>query len=344
MHFNNYIRAAATEPRWHHLAWSEFDELAGGLGGAQASSVLRSAQASKRLLMLWSLVAQVHDSELAVAAREDVERLFDILAALWREHPGEVEAVVLHPPVGTWLHHCLRRLRPRPGEPSRPGQSPRAVGQHTIEEDLGYLGGLVAAIALRARIPVDIRAPVRAGVVTLPTYGQIRLGGQGDRARIRIWAHPPDPAGRVAMRLAVDTADDHVQLTSHSLEYTDRDHDDSPTTAHAPTAHPDQWCPVRPLQPTGASGGSPIVLDDLDPFREPGALEPARRLTAAEFRHWRAVFDEAWHLLVRDHPHRVDGVAGLLRSLVPLAAPAGVTSISASSLEAFGSVLLSTPT
>ncbi|WP_232295375.1 HEXXH motif-containing putative peptide modification protein, partial [Parafrankia sp. EUN1f] len=166
----------------------------------------------------------------------------------------------------------------------------------------------------------------------------------GDRARIRIWAHPPDPAGRVAMRLAVDTADDHVQLTSHSLEYTDRDHDDSPTTAHAPTAHPDQWCPVRPLQPTGASGGSPIVLDDLDPFREPGALEPARRLTAAEFRHWRAVFDEAWHLLVRDHPHRVDGVAGLLRSLVPLAAPAGVTSISASSLEAFGSVLLSTPT
>nr|WP_018502579.1 HEXXH motif domain-containing protein [Parafrankia discariae] len=311
-------------PRRHQIAWSDFDEIANGTGSQRAFSALRTAQASKRLLLLWALVTEVRENESAAPARKSVENCFDAVVALRREHPEETEAVLLHPPVGIWLHHCLRRLRPRPAGGTRP-----------IEDDLGYLGGVVAAMGLRAGAVVDVSTRVRAGLVTVPTYGQVRLDAPRGWARLR---------SGPAATLTVDTAFDHVKLRLGPPPAPASPSREGSRDQAWPEDRPDdRWRPVRVLRAGVTAGQPPVLLEDVDPFRTAGALEPAPRLTAAEFGRWRVLFEEAWGRLARDHPHRVHAVAAVLRGLVPLASSTERGAVSASSLQAFGSVLLSTP-
>ncbi|MFE9255428.1 aKG-HExxH-type peptide beta-hydroxylase [Streptomyces sp. NPDC006879] len=74
--------------------------------------------------------------------------------------------------------------------------------------------------------------------------------------------------------------------------------------------------------------GRHVALDDLDPYRAPGAPEgvnAARRLTPRGHRRWDAQWSAARSLLERYDPERAVESALLLRSLVPLASTSSVS-------------------
>lgn len=101
---------------------------------------------------------------------------------------------------------------------------------------------------------------------------------------------------------------------------------------------PEGW---RPL-PTIGAGGHTFTLDDLDPHLSPpdsvdvGPLEPDVRNT------WQIRLDEAWNVLTRDYWTVRDEIATAITTLVPVGASGGLAQ-SSSSREAFGAIILSTP-
>jgi len=97
------------------------------------------------------------------------------------------------------------------------------------------------------------------------------------------------------------------------------------------------WHGLRELRAEGCT----LLLDDIDPYRglrEPRAPEP---VDTAD--RWAELFAGAWELLLRDDPEGAAGAAAGLRSVVPRPRSERYRPRSASSGDAFGSVLASEP-
>jgi HEXXH motif-containing protein len=168
------------------------------------------------------------------------------------------------------------------------------------------MAALAAAAAVRSRLPCSIELPGRDGEILLPSLGRAVVPA----ADVRITADRAEVGG--------------VQLPD----------DPSVDTAG--------WQALRQLSVTTRGKRLHLLIDDLDPYRAPGAANMAGRLSAADVAHWQAVLDSAWDLLVRHHPTVAEEVAAMIRVLTPLIPPPG-GHVSATSGETFGSVALSTP-
>ncbi|REE95478.1 HEXXH motif domain-containing protein [Thermomonospora umbrina] len=176
----------------HTVPEKTFLALAAGGGGADAIAHLRSAQRSKRLL----LVRAVRDAALrsghpeAPAAR----RAYELLARIEGPHPAEVWAVLGYPTVGAWARRTVLALTAEEtdGPPARPGE----------------LAATAAAAAIRAAHPCTLEVPVRDGAVVLPSLGRALLPGH-DTALVR---SSPDgaevTAGDTTIRLPADPHED----------------------------------------------------------------------------------------------------------------------------------------
>jgi len=166
-----------------------------------------------------------------------------------------------------------------------------------------------AAAAIRARLPVQIEVPVGHGAVMLPTLGI--AAAKGDHAVVR-----STPAGAV-----VDSAARRVVI---------------PPDPHADAPG---WQGLRRIR----VGSFDALVDDLDPFRMPGAPDLTARLGAAETEAWAEVFRQALPLLERHHSVPAGEVAAAVKVIVPRDDPvSGV--VSSSSPETFGAVAMSQPT
>ncbi|MFI5936750.1 aKG-HExxH-type peptide beta-hydroxylase [Actinoplanes sp. NPDC051494] len=89
--------------------------------------------------------------------------------------------------------------------------------------------------------------------------------------------------------------------------------------------------------------GIAVRLEDSDPLRARLGLVPAPRLDDAALRRWRAVFGEAWRLLVTLVPEDARVVAAVLECIVPVESDPAARGISASSADAYGAVAMSEP-
>ena len=178
--------------------------------------------------------------------------------------------------------------------------------QTSAEAEPGRMAALAAAAAVRSRVPCSIEVPRRDGEVLLPSLGRAVV-----------------PVGEV--RVTSDRAEvGGVQLP-----------DD-------PSNDVDGWEGMRRLSARAQGKGLHLLIDDLDPYRAPGADNMAGRLSAAEAARWQAVLDSAWDLLVRHHLSVAEEVAAMTRVLTPLTPPPG-GHVSATSGEAFGNIALSPP-
>jgi HEXXH motif-containing protein len=286
----------------HTLAWSDFDALASGLGDTDTIMTLRAGQHSKHVLQLRALL----DAAAELGMRGVMEPGFALLAATQQSAPDVVTELLLHPTVGGWLAHCLRRLRG-----SVHDEAP-------VENDLGHVGAIAAAAALRANTNFVIQVPSRAGAVMLPTLGLVRISGLAPGESVTV-------TGQTGMPATAQGGGERVALP-----------DDRESAAPG-------WMPLRRLAFGEVGQRLCIYLDDLDPFRDCHGSATTGPLDSGAVLRWQALLDEAWSLLTQAHPGYAQGIAAGLRSIVPLRTLRPGRGTTATSPDSFGACVMSEP-
>ncbi|MFC6086390.1 HEXXH motif domain-containing protein [Sphaerisporangium aureirubrum] len=298
-----------------------FDRIAAGEGGGRALRALATAEYSKRLMLLRTVVTesttQAHPR--APAAR----RAYSTLSDLQKRSPIAIREVLSHPSVGTLANSILRNLKPTPPPPVAPphgdpypGRDPYAGPRPDPRVDPGWLAAVAGAAAVRARVPMSVPVRVYGQGVMLPSLGLAQFPGAADGQEAIVLA-----GGAGA---AVATGDQVVRI---------------PEDPHAEVG---PWLGLRRLVVGTGRDALSLLVDDVDPMRFPLRDRCRPRLSREELAAWRAVLGPAWRLLVQAHPGVSAEVAAGIKVLVPLHAPPTGTS-SATSPAAFGSVALSLP-
>ncbi|MFF9338199.1 MULTISPECIES: HEXXH motif domain-containing protein [unclassified Streptomyces] len=291
----------------HHLVPSEhFDALASGRGGPEAVRFLRTTEYSRRLLLLRSLLDDAARTPGALGPLPSADSAWETLAAAQERTPEEFRELLLHPQVGVWLGHGLRRLRHT------------AWGDGPLWTDLGHLFAVCAVAALRAGLPLRTTVPLRDGDAMFPTLGLARLPGRPRWATAEVVVE----AGRL-------TVEPHRERVGPGPSGPG---DDAPG-----------WLGLRRLRARAAGRPVDVWLDDLDPYRELGDPLPPDRTGPEGAARWQAGLGRAFEVLEECDPETAAALGAGLRSLTPVPAPPSGLVRSASSGDAFGGLLSSLP-
>ncbi|MDS0137275.1 HEXXH motif domain-containing protein [Amycolatopsis sp. CM201R] len=156
----------ASTPEAHSISWDTFDQLAAGGGGVAAVNELRSADRSRRLLLLLGLLDKAADERLT-GPLADAGTAWDLLERAQAAAPDALERILAHPYTGSWAGYLTRVI-----EQGLTGECPLWV-------HYGYLHALAAAAAVHAGIEFRIRVPVWDDTVVLPTLGAAQLDEGG---------------------------------------------------------------------------------------------------------------------------------------------------------------------
>ena len=322
-------RAAATASPAHGVPAAEFRALAAGFGAASAIDHLAETQGSLRRALLATVYAEATAAAVPGAAALDLPAGWDLLTRIDAASPGVLAVVLGHPYVRVWAVRCLEQLRLPAGERARAGQA--------LAADLGHLGAIAAAAAIRAGIAASVTVPVRDGAVHLPTIGRlvIRLAEPPSQSALEL-ASAPVPA---LVTVTAGVADEMVTMRTPDRRWGLSRADmlaDLPADLDLESAC---WQPVRTLTAPGIS----VTLEDTDPYRDCHQWAAAPRLTDPEFADWQRGFRQAWAQTQREHSAYAPGLAAGLRAITPLsAAPAG-RDVSATARQAFGAVAAALP-
>ena len=151
----------------HLIDLEAFDLLAAGPGDRASMMALSDAMYSVNRGLVVALARRLSDRPCALgrAAAEG----WRLLAALDTDYPEAVQEVLTYPFIQAWATHCL--------------------DPHGTADDLdrAHLGGVAAAVALRAGVETEVSLPVRDGAVFLPSAGAFVVApGTGPVARVRI--------------------------------------------------------------------------------------------------------------------------------------------------------------
>jgi uncharacterized protein len=151
----------------HLIDVEAFDLLAAGPGDRAAIVALSDVMYSVNRGLVAAVARRVGDRSSALGrAAVDGWRL---LAALDTEYPEAVQEVLTYPYIQAWATHCLD-----------PQGTPDDL-------DRAHLGGVAAAVALRAGIETEVNLPVRDGAIFLPAAGAFVVApGTGPVAAVRI--------------------------------------------------------------------------------------------------------------------------------------------------------------
>jgi len=286
------------------LPLDHFDAIAAG-GGVPETTVrlLLSAERSRRLILLRVLLDAVADSPGALGPLPPADVAWDLLSAA-QQQPSEFDALLLHPQVGSWVAHCLRRLRGT------------AWDEAPLWADLGHVFSVACAAAAMAGMPLRTSVAVRKGTVMLPRLGLARL--------------PVSDPWTVA-DAEVDERRVVLRVPGHEREFP------------LPGPDTDAWWGLRHLRLRAAGLELAVYLDDVDPFRELGNPIAPARLTAEESGRWQELLDGAWDILTDDDPVGAEALAAGLHSVVPLPPSGSWLPASASTGDAFGAALICLP-
>ncbi|GAB7109279.1 HEXXH motif domain-containing protein [Streptomyces phaeofaciens JCM 4814] len=266
-----------------------------GEGGPATLDLLLGGERSRRLLLL-----RILDDTT------DLGPAWNLISKAQSIAPQVVDEVLMYPQTGMWLTTALRRLR---------GRAP--VEEPPLWVELGHMGALAAAAALRAGLDFTIQVPVRHGRVPLPTLGCAVL------PMAEPWGYATVRAE--AEHAVVETAGAEVAIPR--------------TTASAAPG----WHPVRRLRVGPREHRLDIALDDVDPYRTyPQPTEP-RPLSGEAAEQWRQLLEQAWDVLLTEQPETARAMQRGLLSLTPTPAGERFRPRSVSAGDAFGGVEASEP-
>ncbi|WP_322870846.1 HEXXH motif domain-containing protein [Streptomyces goshikiensis] len=226
---------------------------------AEGSRLVSDVRRSKRLVLLRAVL----DAAPGGPRGESGEH-WALLEEAERHDPAAVRDVLHYPATGAWAEETLRRLH------APYGPAP----------DLGHLGALAVAAALRAGIGFKATLRPVHGRLVLPTLGLLRPARPGPLALDeRSWDADADTAAGAA---ASDALPLHV-LPGGRTALDDLDPYRAPAAGH------------------------------------PAPVRPARRLTPKGHKRWDTQWSGALTLLERYDTARAEEIGRLLRSVVPLA-------------------------
>lgn len=319
--------AGTTGGARHTVSEDVLAELAAGMGDANAIGQLTQAQRSLRR----GLLAGVYEGALASpsvapAAREQLRVAWQVLARADADCPDALDTVLGHPYLRVWAVRCLSRL-------GRAGGAGRDDGQG-FTTDLGHLGAIAAAVAIRGRAGARLTVPVIDGAVHLPGLG-----------RLVVAAASPEPGDEQSGVIEVDADWVRVHLgtgtwrLSRSRVLAGENCPAEPCTPEgaltaAGTGHPAVWQPVRML----TAPGMQVALEDTDPYRDCHQWPAAPRLPDEEFARWQRIFAAAWQEIQAHHAAHAPALAAGLTALMPMAPAPGGSDVSAAARQGFGAI------
>lgn len=301
-------RSERTHAAHHVIPSAYFDDLAAGRGGPDQVRFLWTTEYSRRLLLLRALLDAIAATDRALGPLPPVDSAWDTLTAAQEHAPDDFRELLLHPQIGIWLGHSLRRL------------SRTAWGDGPLWSDLGHLHTVCSVAALRAGLPLRTTVPLRDGTAMFPTLGLARLPGRPhwgtaevvvEAGRLRVDPYgacvgPPEPPG--------------------------------PPDGDAPG-----WQGLRRLRADAAGRRVTVWLDDIDPYRDLSEPLPPQRLDKDEITRWQERFGHALNLLVGSDPSTAAAIMEGLRSITAVPQAPTAVVLSASSGDAFGGMLTSLP-
>jgi uncharacterized protein len=172
----------------------------------------------------------------------------------------------------------------------------------------GGLSAVAAAAAIRAGLPAEIEVAVTDGKVILPSLGAASASGA---------------------TAVVRSGKGHAEVISPGRRVK------VPTDPHLDSSN---WLGLRQVQ----IGSLKVVLDDLGPFRMPGAEYLVPRLSAAASAECAAALRRAWPLLGRHHTAVANEISAMVTVIVPFPEPSK-GQVSSTSPENFGAIAMSRP-
>jgi uncharacterized protein len=302
---------------------ADFRALAAGFGAASAIEHLDETQRSMRRALLSGVYQAATAAALPGAGDLDLPAAWDLLTRIDASRPEVLAGVLAHPYARVWAVRCLEQLRALAGRRRRSALA--------LAADLGHLGAIAAAAAIRSGVHARVTVPVLDGAVHLPTFGRLVIGPGAAAA-----GHRPSPALTTA---TVEVTGDVVTVRAKTGQWKLS----RPALLAGPTADrgtgPGGWQPVRRLTAPGIS----VALEDTDPYRDCHQWPAAPRLTDAEAADWQRAFGEAWTQIGREHGAYAPGLAAGLHTITPLSpSPAG-GEVSATARQAFGAVAVALP-
>ncbi|MFH8664501.1 aKG-HExxH-type peptide beta-hydroxylase [Streptomyces anulatus] len=294
-----------TAAPFHTLSPAALHALATGQEDTTVIDRLRAAQRSTRLLVLRDLLQPDAFPHAPGNALPPVDEVRSLLEEADRADRHEVDALLLHPSVGRWMSHMLRRraAEDSPADPS-------------LCTDLGHAHALAVAAGIRAGLRFRFRVPVRGGRAFLPTLGHAELG-------------TPDAR----------TADIFVKRRSIRFPAAGISVP-KPLSRQAPG-----WYPAHRVSVGTGRAALTVLLDDVDPFRHEDAGStpaPHRPLDPTAAGRWAGLLTGAQDLLCRTDPGQTRALGAALTALTPHG-PAGTAVMSYTSSDAFGGIVLSEP-
>jgi HEXXH motif-containing protein len=309
--------------RNHQLPKPHFEALCAGLGDADAVRELWSTQRSRRLLLINAVVKAAGGAPDALGPLPPAAEAWDVLIAAEKAKPAEFTDILLHPQVGSWAAYVLRRHRRR------------ATSDAPLWIDFGVLHSLALTAAAQVGLPWHTRVPARSGRVMLPRLGMATFPADDDEPWSYAEAETAD--GRIRLTRAGHALLIPTPEASPRLESAQTQNQSADSTSPA-------WWPLRKLHVGDTPGPRLLVsLNDIDPYRDLAEPVPPDRLDEADAATWSNRLAEAWHLLRRDHHDAAEAMSEGVVSLVALPPGDGTETRSASTGEAFGSVLISPP-
>ncbi|WP_189842186.1 aKG-HExxH-type peptide beta-hydroxylase [Streptomyces umbrinus] len=281
--------------------------------GKEDPTLIERLRAHHRGIRALALGELLHQADAVPASRADVppmvSQVRDLLLRAELADPEAVTTVLLHPTVGRWMSRALRAFESLPDGPSAPYGPPSA--------DLPHLHAVAAAAAVRAGLTFTLPVPLRGGFAFLPTLGAADLRAAGATT-----AHVVATNGSTVVR----SANTEVRLPSPAKR-----------TRHG-------WIPAYRVHKPVGPGHFNLLLDDLDPYRETDGPVAGSRLDPREVNRWQQLTRDAGNLLARADPRQAEAMAAALTTLTPRPATPGGVMNSVSSTDAFGGIVLSTPT
>ncbi|MCB5181260.1 aKG-HExxH-type peptide beta-hydroxylase [Streptomyces antimicrobicus] len=153
-----------------------FDELASGGGSAEAVAFLVRAERTRRLMLLGELLDRLDELPDALGELGTAAAAWELFAEAAEAAPQACEDLLMSPQVGCWTAHLVRRLYGTAAGPP-------------LWADAGHLFAVCLTARIRAGLDTDLQVPLRDGGLSLPTLGLARIGGLKGfgtaRARLR---------------------------------------------------------------------------------------------------------------------------------------------------------------